>query len=181
MAKKTIPLRQSIPLDPKKIIKKTISGTFTSLIALFFFSWFITLPLVSISWMMQESFSGVFSAVFGLGFFFLLVVVGGMYWYQKAYFRTYFYDMNKDFIIIKKGVFMPVETTLPIEKINDIYVDQDLLDRMFGLYDVHFSTATQMSGLQAHIDGLLQENALKLKNIALAAIKKAFATRKHAN
>jgi len=173
MAKKSIPLRQSIPLDTKKIIKKTISSTLFWMIGIFFFSWFITIPLVSIAWMMQESFTGIFSALFGLIFFFLLVVVAGMYWYQKAYFRVYFYDLNKDFIIIKKGVFMPIETTLPLEKINDVYVDQDLLDRAFGLYDVHFSTATQMSGFQAHIDGLVQQNALKLRDIVLSAIKKA--------
>jgi len=103
--------------------------------------------------------------------FILSIVVSFIY--QKAYYRAYFYYVTDGFLIIKKGVIIPKETTLPFEKINDIYVDQDLLDKAFGLFDVHFSTATVESGLHAHIDGLTTENAKKLKTIILQAIKES--------
>jgi len=50
-------------------------------------------------------------------------------------------------------------------------VDRDLLDVVFGLYDVHVSTPTFLSGLAAHIDGVNAENAEKLKNIILHMVK----------
>lgn len=87
-------------------------------------------------------------------FGFLFSVILLTYLYQGWYFAVYFYDLTPDFIQIKKGPITPREITLPYERIQDVYVDQDLLDRIFGLYDVHLSSATISSGIEAHIDGL---------------------------
>ena len=54
---------------------------------------------------------------------------------------------------------------------QDVYVDQDIFDRMFGLWDVHVSTATMMSGMEAHIDGVKRENAMKLREMLLQKIR----------
>jgi putative membrane protein len=93
------------------------------------------------------------------------------YFYQYWYFAVYFYDLVKDFIQIKKGPITPKEITIPYERIQDVYVDQDLLDRIFGLYDVHLSSATFSSGMQAHIDGLERETAQGLRDVLLETIK----------
>ena len=52
-------------------------------------------------------------------------------------------------------------------------MDQDILDRIFGLWDVHVSTATNMSGAEAHIDGVKHDNANAIKELILAKIRKA--------
>lgn len=91
--------------------------------------------------------------------------------YQKWYFAVYYYDIREDFIVIKKGPIAPKEIIIPWERIQDIYVDQDVFDRMFGLYDVHLSTATIMSGVQAHIDGVEQQAADGLREALLSKIK----------
>lgn len=67
---------------------------------------------------------------------------------------------------------MPHETMLPYEKLQDVYMDQDLFDRMFNLWDVHVSTATAMSGYEAHIDGVNHENAEALRELILNKIRK---------
>lgn len=67
---------------------------------------------------------------------------------------------------------MPRETILPYEKLQDVYVDQDVFDRIFRLYDVHVSTATFMSGFEAHIDGVNKENAEAIREIILENIRK---------
>ncbi len=104
-----------------------------------------------------------------------LLVLGltiGLYaWYVKAYIRTYYYSADENFITIKKGVFMPVEIHVQYQKIQDVYVDQDLLDRIMGLYDVHIASATVSSGIEAHIDGVTKENAEGLKEFLLHSIK----------
>ena len=51
-------------------------------------------------------------------------------------------------------------------------MDQDLLDRLFGLWDVHVSTATFMSGWEAHIDGVKHDNAMEIREIILSKIRK---------
>jgi membrane protein YdbS with pleckstrin-like domain len=93
-------------------------------------------------------------------------------WYQNQYYKRYFYNIATDFLVIKKGVIMPHETMLPYEKLQDVYMDQDLFDRIFNLWDVHVSTATAMSGHEAHIDGVNRENAEKLRELILNKIRK---------
>ena len=87
--------------------------------------------------------------IFGLLFTIVLLT----YFYQLWYYNVYFYDLTPDYIVIKKGPITPHEITIPYERIQDVYVDQDILDRIFGLYDVHLSSATVSSGEAAHIDG----------------------------
>ena len=99
--------------------------------------------------------------VLTLGFFFLA------YYYNLLYLRKYFYDLTKDGLVIGKGVIGSWRITVPANKIQDVYLDQDLLDRIFGLYDLHMSTATEASAQEAHIDGLGREDAEKLRSILL--------------
>ena len=104
-----------------------------------------------------------------LSFFIILTIIYSVYY--KAYIKRYYYDCGADFITIKKNVFTPTEIHVQYQKIQDVYVDQDLLDRIFGLYDVHIASATITSGIEAHIDGVNQYVAESLKNIILSKIK----------
>lgn len=51
-----------------------------------------------------------------------------------------------------------------------VYVDQDLFDVLFGLYDVHISTATVTSGAIAHIDGLEKKDAEEIRKLILSKV-----------
>lgn len=90
--------------------------------------------------------------------------------YILAYINRYYYDLGADFITIKKGVLAPSEIHVQYYKIQDVYVDQDVLDRIFGIYDVHIASATATSSIEAHIDGVNYESAEGLKNIILSKI-----------
>jgi putative membrane protein len=143
------PTREQYPLSPKKIIKKTIAGTW---------AWIIVLAILFV--MMMAFFGQIPSAseyypLFTIVFLVLLVVPPILYYiYQRYYFAAYFYDLTDDHIVIRKGPITPQEITIPYERIQDVYMDQDILDRIFGLYDVHLSSATYTSGMEAHIDGV---------------------------
>ncbi len=99
-----------------------------------------------------------------------IIVLVLKYVYEVYYLKYYFFDFGKGTLIIRKGVFSKNEITLPINRLQDVYVDQDILDRIFGLYDVHVSSATMVSGLLSHIDGLNKENAETIKKMLLAKI-----------
>ncbi|MES2224639.1 MAG: PH domain-containing protein [Patescibacteria group bacterium] len=100
------------------------------------------------------------------------VIIALLYiWYLTAYIREYYYSADQNFITIKKGVLAPSEIHVQYQKIQDVYVDQDILDRILGIYDVHIASATASSGIEAHIDGVSKEAAEGLKNFFLSSIQ----------
>jgi len=92
--------------------------------------------------------------------------------WHVLYFRRYFYDADALTITIRKGVIAQKEVTLPFSQVTDVYLDQDIFDVLFGLYDIHISTATQESGQEAHIDGVCRKDAMELKELILNGIGK---------
>ncbi|MBI2451264.1 MAG: PH domain-containing protein [Parcubacteria group bacterium] len=155
-------------------MKKTIASTIAIMILLLIIWGFLAFMFVSIG---QEVIAWLGIAAFVI-FGFLFVVILSTYFYQRWYFAVYFYDLTPDFIQIKKGPITPREITLPYERIQDVYVDQDLLDRIFGLYDVHLSSATISSGVEAHIDGVEKQAAEGLRAILLETIKQRISKNK---
>jgi len=155
---------EQYPLERRKITKKIIVAMI---------GWTIFLGICMIA-------AAVLALVWNPVLWILFYTLIGLYilifiiqiWYQTEYYKRYFYDIEQDFLIIKKGVIMPHETMLPYEKLQDVYMDQDLFDRIFNLWDVHVSTATAMSGYEAHIDGVNRENAEALRELILIKIRK---------
>lgn len=169
--------REQFPLSYKKIIKKTIASTISVIILLLIIWGFLVFILGSIG---QEVIGWLGTVTFGIfGFLFLVILL--TYLYQRWYFAVYFYDLTPDFIQIKKGPITPREITIPYERIQDVYIDQDLLDRIFGLYDVHLSSATFFSGMEAHIDGVEKQAAEGLRAILLETIKQRISKNRVAN
>ena len=157
--------REQCPLSGKKPFKKTIPSIISSIVLFL---------IILVGGLICMSF-------FGLSFnlTFLIIVLTGilfslfcfsMYQYQVWYFQVYFYDLTDDFIIIRKRVLTPREITIPYERVQDVYVDQDLVDRIMGLYDVHLSSATISSGMEAHIDGVEKEAADGLRKMILQKV-----------
>jgi uncharacterized membrane protein YdbT with pleckstrin-like domain len=152
------------PISRKKIVKKMIDTMWVSGITVLgiifvFGASDILLEKLVISY-------GVVMfplATAGVSVFVLLV----SYWYQKKYIETYFYNLTDTLLVIRKGIFASQEITVPIERIQDVYVDQDIFDRLLGIYDVHISTATAVSTARAHIDGVGRKTAEELRELIL--------------
>jgi len=161
------PLQQRFPLSPKKFKRKFIPSLFNFIIlAPIVLIWFVFAGVAR-----AQSFSAD-TAIFLLviaGFAILIGIILNA-WYIKEYIRRYYYSADNDFITIKKGVFAPTEIHVQFQKIQDVYVEQDLLDRLMGLYDVHIASATATSGIEAHIDGVDKEAAEGLKAMFLGKI-----------
>lgn len=156
--------RDQFPLSPKKIIKKTITGT------IFFFILFLIVSFIFGSALISTGNFGFGAISIFIFFMIFLAIFILTYLYERWYFAVYFYDLTPDFIQIKKGPITPREITIPYERIQDVYVDQDIFDRIFGLYDVHLSSATAASGMAAHIDGVEHEAAMGLREVLLKTV-----------
>jgi len=157
--------RERFPLSEKKPLKKTIPIIVTCAVLFIFLIFGGSFLASFLSW----SFSATFMNVVLIGFL-LLIICACMYQFQVWYYQVYFYDLTDDFIIIRKRVVTPREITIPYERVQDVYVDQDIFDRIFGLYDVHLSSATISSGMEAHIDGVEKEAADGLRSVILQKV-----------
>lgn len=156
--------REQFPLSTKKIFKKTLASTFWIILALIL--WGVLAATLS-----SGTDTGGWLAISTVGIFgFLFFIILLTWLYQKWYFAVYFYDLTSDYIVIKKGPITPQEITIPYERIQDVYVDQDLLDRILGLYDVHMSSATISSGMAAHIDGVEKQASDGLRAMLLQTV-----------
>ena len=159
-------LEQQYPLSPKKFWKKFLPGA----VGLSIFGLFVSGMLLTLS-IEFFSFPQSASAFVAIEILIFLLIVLTFSWYIKTYIKRYYYSTNTDFITIKKGVFAPREINVQYQKIQDVYVDQDLFDRILGLYDVHIASATVGSAMEAHIDGVDANNAEGLKNLFLNSIR----------
>ncbi len=162
--------REQFPLSEKKILKKTIKGTISKVLFIGVF-WFVAVISKVLDSKVHATSSNapVFYTILALSLMFLICILS--YFYQRWYFATYYYDLTPDFVVIKKGPITPQEITIPYERIQDVYVDQDIWDRIFGLYDVHISSATISSGFAAHIDGVEKQAAEGLRDIILKTVQ----------
>jgi len=158
------PLVKRLPLDRRKPLKKTLwwaiySVVFLAILAPFSLIFLALAPIISLA--------VIVAVVLVCG-----VAVAAKYLYEVEYYKKYYYDLNEDVLVIKKGVFGSRELLVPLERIQDIFIDRDLLDRFFGLYDVYVSTATSRSILNAHLDGLDAQNAEKAALLLAGLIAK---------
>lgn len=160
------PTRQQFPLSPKKIIKKTITSTLMWVILLLIFYGISSVKIADVS----EGAGYYFGITTAGSLIFILIVIVLVYFYQRWYYAVYFYDLTPDYLVIKKGPITPREITVPYERFQDVYVDQDIFDRVMGLYDVHISSATISSGMQAHIDGVEKIAADGLRALLLQKV-----------
>ncbi len=160
-------LQQQFPLSTRKIWKKLIER----LAALYVLALLIAVVDIIIMYVARGSIDSLITSILWgviLGGMVLLAVITLIYaWYLRVYIRRYYYDGEEHFITIKKGVFAPTEIHVQWLKIQDVYVDQDILDRILGIYDVHIASATASSGIEAHIDGVDHAAAEGLKKFLL--------------
>jgi membrane protein YdbS with pleckstrin-like domain len=156
--------RQKFPLSRKKILKKTLPSM-------------LALGILAIIGAIASGL--LLPPMVAVGIIVLYVIIFSLvYGYQNWYFSTYFYDLNNDYVVIKKGAITPCEITVPYERIQDVYVDQDIWDRIMGLYDVHISSATASSGLSAHIDGVEKNAADGLRKLLLDTVSQKISQKK---
>lgn len=166
--------REQFPLSTKKVLKKTVAGTLIWTILLLIIYGVAAFLFISLSSAIGNYLGLVTLGIFGL----LFIIIVLTYLYQQWYYNVYFYDLTPDYIVIRKGPITPHEITIPYERIQDVYVDQDILDRIFGLYDVHLSSATVSSGEAAHIDGLEKPAADGLRAVLLQTVSERISKNK---
>src|SRR6187402_1454310 len=116
-----VPLRKRVPLQLRKVLKKT----FGSLVQMTVGWLFLSFPVWGIlwgGWMKNPEILGnrvVLTGAWILLYIFLFIARCA---YQYLYYLTYFYDVDEKNLIIRKGVITKREMILPFSKITDVSV-----------------------------------------------------------
>ena len=167
------PTSKIIKLSRRKVIKKTLKAN----VILLFVVVVAVLTYLLYPTLMRETLRPIVEIEdIVLLFVVIAVVLVSLvinFLYHYLYYKTYYYNVKDDVLVIRKGIFIPDEISIPYNRIQDIYVDRDTLDLLLGLYDVHVSSATVQSGKDAHIDGVKYGSATKLKEMILEKVKRA--------
>jgi len=151
---------KNLPLSPKKVIKKTLVRLFRS--GLWVIVIFSLILFVKELRFLQYFSVPLLTLIVILFFIIPLMLILIILIYEYLYYKFYFYEFGEDRAVIRKGVISQATGYVRYERLQNIYVDQDFWDRIFGLYDVHFETAGEQSSFYSHVDGLTKENADKL-------------------
>lgn len=167
------PLCELVPLSRWKIIKKSIPRASRMLLAaamLLVLSCLVVFGFPDVAPGYAQSFLAQQEMAVALLCVVTVLWLISFPFYQYLYWRSYYYDVDDDTIRIRKGVIAKREAILPYSRITDVYLDRDIADVVFGLYDLHISTPTVESGKFAHIDGLRKDGAEKIRDLLLRKI-----------
>lgn len=157
--------QDSLPLSFKKVWKKFSLRVFSPMFFLFIFILMISALFLRFKTeiglidpkLIFYTYLALWLSITGLA-----ITVLFSFLYEYFYYKMYKYDFKEDDAQITKGVFTRASGHVRYAKFQNIYVDQDFWDRVFGLYDVHYETAGETSGFYSHIDGLNKDNSAKL-------------------
>ena len=144
---------KNLSLSPRKIVKKFIARSGAVVIFLLIY---LIIGVLAQDWNYFASARNII--IISIIVLFLILEL----LYQYLYYKLYYYNFEDEGAEIRKGVVSRAAGHVRYDRLQNIYVDQDILDRMFGLYDVHYETAGEKSGFYSHVDGLIKENADKL-------------------
>ncbi|MCX5700098.1 MAG: PH domain-containing protein [Candidatus Omnitrophica bacterium] len=102
--------------------------------------------------------------------------------------NRFHYSLEEKFLIVRQGVISKKQRNLPYGVIQNVFLKQDLFDRIFGLATLRIENASQAggardirmrqaqegvgaSGNKINIPGLKKQSAEELKNLILKKIK----------
>lgn len=97
-----------------------------------------------------------------------VVLIGGLFSLGVsviAYFR-YFFHLEEDQLVIQKGVFNRSLTKLPFERIQNLYIEQNVLHRLLGVVSLRVDSAGS-SGHEVTIDALERGDAEAMRSFVL--------------
>jgi membrane protein YdbS with pleckstrin-like domain len=154
-------LRSLYPIQKIKIFEKTISTTIKAGVLI---TLLCIIAQLFINVDSPQYDSRVLPSLTGIAVLMLFLVFISKLAYEAQYYKNYQYSDNDEILTLKKGVFSQSALTIPYRKVENIYVDRSLFDRVFNMWDVRISTAGS-TGMIIHIHGLNTQNATNIRNL----------------
>jgi uncharacterized membrane protein YdbT with pleckstrin-like domain len=157
-------LRKQFDLEAVKPLKKTVAGTAYAIA--------IVLGLLIAINVFFKDFAQQATWLLGAAIALVVIYAVAAFAYHTQYYWNYEYKTTRNVLKIRKGVFGFVTVYVPYSRVQNVFVDMDIFDRLFGLRDTHLSTIGFSSVREMHVDGLNATNSEGLKNFLLDAVRK---------
>ena len=107
--------------------------------------------------LLRETEEGVIYGAYAAGSIAIAILIFAAV-FPKIYFDHYRYFISEDRVDVRAGIFFIRHTVVPIERIHQVEVVEGPINRMFGLADVHITTA----GGTAQIEYLERDEAERI-------------------
>lgn len=143
------------PLEKRRVLKKAITRSI---------KWYVLIGFLLLLTLYNEPAISIQQYLYLAAIIFALELI-----YQSMFHKRYFYNLEKKMITIREGVIARRERNIPYKRVHDLYVDQDIFDRIFKLWDLHLTT-TDSRLFNIHIDGLSGKNAKAIRALLLKKI-----------
>jgi putative membrane protein len=101
----------------------------------------------------------------------LIILILGVFWYSRWYFRLFLFELRGSYLFSRKGVLTPDYTMIPYENIQDVHVDQPVIEKALGICNVRIFTATFSARGSETIIGLSLADGETFKNAVFQKIK----------
>ncbi|QYJ67781.1 PH domain-containing protein [Flavobacterium litorale] len=105
----------------------------------------------------------------------IIVLVLGVIAYLKYHHFTFFLDEDNDEFVIKEGIFNKTRTAIPLDKIQQVNINQSLIQRLIGVHALEVDTAGS-SKKEVAIKAISHNLALALKERLLQSDKTKIST-----
>lgn len=92
----------------------------------------------------------------------VFIVIGAVVAYLKFIHYTFYIDKENDAFIIQEGIFNKTKTTIQLNKIQQVNLNQSFIQRLIGVYGLDIDTAGS-DNKEAAIKAVSHELALALK------------------
>jgi membrane protein YdbS with pleckstrin-like domain len=84
--------------------------------------------------------------------------------YEMLYYRFYYYGIEGGHLVVSTGILLKQRGVFPLNTITDVYLDRNLLDYFFGIYNLYTSNPAGISHKYSDIHGLSKPNAVALQD-----------------
>uniref|UniRef100_UPI00404ACD64 PH domain-containing protein n=3 Tax=Flavobacterium sp. TaxID=239 RepID=UPI00404ACD64 len=101
-----------------------------------------------------------------IGGFVVLLILGGIFAYLNYLKFTFYFDRQKNEFIVNKGVFKKSKIAIPIEKIQQVNINQSLIQKIVNVYSLDIDTAGSATK-EVKIRAVSHSLALRLKETLL--------------
>lgn len=91
--------------------------------------------------------------------------------YQYFYFKTYYFSLDATNVTIKKGLMTRTQIMIPYERIQEVSLQQNFINRLLGIYTLNFNSAAYYSKKASCIEGLQKQAADTLHQFAAQQIR----------
>lgn len=151
---------ENLPLSWRKVPAKSSGPVF--LILIYYLATFQFFPKIIMPVINTAENSSNIKYIFGWPLLILIAIAIFTVVYEYFYYKLYRYDFGAEQIMVRKGVIARETGYAKYNRLQNIYVTQGIMDRIFGIYDVHFETAGETSNTYSHVHGLMKNEADKL-------------------